>query len=353
MMTIISHAPSIELAKSVSAVTFCTSLIILAAVLMLRFLRNRRSHRETLFQESWKTLFAATINGQLPPDIPAVAPVYAMPFYRLWTHFHESLRGDARERLCRLMYSAGGGKIALKWLHGFSVRKKLMAVVVLGYLKEKSTCRTMRQLVRKKNTLLSLVAARALLRIDPDAGLPFLMPLMVTRTDWSPEFIKNALKEIPQDALVDVMGPAMEKTSDAIIPRLIGYLEVCAYEKSVPIVRKLVQRKRSPEVIVACLDFFRDPRDIAHVMKFAGHPAWTVRRSVAGALERFGTDTELDVLIGMLADPEWEVRYRAAQSLLKLPFADKNRILAMKEEDTDPRIRAILSQVLAEEAIRS
>ena len=354
MTAFLSEAPSIGLAKLASLVILSSSLAILGVVIMLRFLSDRREQHEKIFEEQWKSLFAMTIiSDQLPRDIPVISSGYAMLFFRLWTHYHESLRGEAKERLRQILFGTGGNRIALKWLHGFSIRKKLMAVVVLGYLKEKSTSHYMQLLARKKNPLLSLVAARALLQIDPEIGLPFLMSFIVNRSDWSAEFIKNILKEIPGGLLVQTLGPAIERASDAHLPRLIGYLELCPYETGAPIVRTLIQQKSDTDVVIACLDYFQDPRDIIHVMRYVNHPAWRVRRLVAKVLGQFGTAGELDTLKSLLGDPEWQVRYQAAQSLAALPFVDKNQLSRMQEDDAGRQVGDILTQVLAEEAIRS
>jgi len=353
MMPMFSHAPTIVIAKILSGATLLTSLSVLALVLMIRFARNRREHRENVFQERWKTLFAGTISGNVPQDIPVISPKYAMPFFRLWTHFHESLRGEAKERLCLLLNRAGGRRIALKWLHGFFIRKKMMAVVVLGYCREKSAGRHVQLLAGKKNPLLSLVAARALLQIDHEIGLPLLMSSIVARTDWPAEFMKNILRDIPKDFLVATLRQAIEQSPDPITVRLIKFLDICSYDKSAPIVRNLLEQNRDPDVIIACLDHFQDPRDIVHIMKFIGHPAWPVRLEVAKTLGQFGSPRELDDLKRLLADPEWQVRYEAARSLLKLPFVNDTMISEIGNSAMNPQVRGILSQVRTEEAIRS
>ncbi len=61
-----------------------------------------------------------------------------------------------------------------------------------------------------------------------------------------------------------------------------------------------------------------------------------------------GTREDQVALVALLSDPEWWVRYRAAQALAKLPFLTEEKLQSLCEVQTDQFAREILAQVMAE-----
>jgi HEAT repeat protein len=65
-------------------------------------------------------------------------------------------------------------------------------------------------------------------------------------------------------------------------------------------------------------------------------------------LGRVGTDDDRLQLAPLLSDPEWWVRYRAAQALCALSTANLDRLTRMSTSHRDPFARDILAHALAE-----
>ena len=68
----------------------------------------------------------------------------------------------------------------------------------------------------------------------------------------------------------------------------------------------------------------------------------------AKVLGRVGEREHLALLQSLLDDPEWWVRYRAAQAIASLPFVGPNQLRAMRRKQNDPYARDILNQAMAE-----
>ena len=68
----------------------------------------------------------------------------------------------------------------------------------------------------------------------------------------------------------------------------------------------------------------------------------------ARTLGRIGEPRHVEMLTRMLSDRDWWVRYRAAQSLVGLPFLGPNALRRMRDTQEDRYAGDILEQALAE-----
>jgi HEAT repeat protein len=80
----------------------------------------------------------------------------------------------------------------------------------------------------------------------------------------------------------------------------------------------------------------------------ADHPDWQVRTQVAITLGRIGEAQDLDLLLSLLMDPLWWVRYRAAQSLASWHFLERahlsQRIAALPDRYAQDMAQQIFTQ---------
>jgi HEAT repeat protein len=84
------------------------------------------------------------------------------------------------------------------------------------------------------------------------------------------------------------------------------------------------------------------------IRNLTDHSAWQVRTQAAITLGRVGDSSDTERLAQLLMDTHWWVRYRAAQSLLSLPFTDQDRLAAMVAQLPDRYAREMAQQVFAE-----
>nr|WP_269836582.1 HEAT repeat domain-containing protein [Rheinheimera soli] len=79
------------------------------------------------------------------------------------------------------------------------------------------------------------------------------------------------------------------------------------------------------------------------------NPQWEVRVQLAKALARLGDRSDAPLLLKMLSDSNWWVRYRAAQSLIAMPGVEDEQLQQWQQQLTDPFAIAILLQVKEEQ----
>jgi HEAT repeat protein len=68
----------------------------------------------------------------------------------------------------------------------------------------------------------------------------------------------------------------------------------------------------------------------------------------AAALGRLGESSDVEHLQPLLADPQWWVRYRAAQALSRLPGLDHEGMQRIRAAQNDRFACDVLDQVMAE-----
>ncbi|MDR4478588.1 MAG: HEAT repeat domain-containing protein [Nitrospira sp.] len=303
-------------------------VLLLAGILLLRFIRLAKERRRRNVTEIWRPLLAQCV-VEVPETLPALKSRDHLVFLYLWNHCYESVRGDARTLLNELARRTKTDQFATELLRSGRLRRQLLAIVTLGHLQERSVWNELEGTLQADNAFLSLVAAKALLNIDAQAAVPLLIPVISRRKDWSPLKVVAMFEAVGADLAAETIAKAACQAAPEIGARLIRHLAATQSQHGLPPLRALL-RESSPsdDVLAACLFLFgecSDPRDMATVRAHISHPTWYVRLQAASALGKMGVEEDEALLIGLLDDEHWWVRYRAAEALSNLPWmtADK------------------------------
>jgi HEAT repeat protein len=327
------------------------SLAMLGTIVLLRVNLLRRRRRDRRFLALWRPLMAQCMES-VPDAPPALSAAEIGPFLRLWNHYKESLRGTASERLNELAARAGVLPAVRGMLGRRPLRDRLLAVVTLGHLRDRTAWHELRRAVDDASPVLSLAAAHSLLRIEPQAAPGWLVPLAAERADWPLARVAAMLAEAGADrvtpALAAALGQVDARRSPESASRLLRLAETAHPGPLAPAVRRLVREAADEGVVADALGALRDPRDADLARERAAHPSWIVRVSAAKALGRVGTDADRGLLVRLLDDPNWWVRHRAAQSLAGLPSVTPAELRAIRAGLPDGRAAGALDQVIAE-----
>ncbi|MHB8666788.1 MAG: HEAT repeat domain-containing protein [Burkholderiales bacterium] len=330
------------------------SLFMLATIVALRIGLVLRRRREQQFIARWQPLFAQCMD-RVPEQLPALAIADHYAFLKLFNNYHELLRGSATRNVNLLAVAAGMDVVARGMLSHVNIRRRLIAVTTLGHLGDKTEWNELQLLVAHPSPLLSLAAMRALLEIDAAASLTWLITLLGARVDWPLAKVAPILEEIGPDLVTAPLVAAAEaaiENAPLQVPRLLRLLEVAHSERAVPAVRRILQSTSDEEVIVAGLRLLRDPLDIEMVRNFSTHPSWIVRVGAARALARIGEPEDRKLLTNMVGDPNRWVRYRAARTLLELPFVRISELQKIRAVLPDRFAAEMLGQVIAEHRLK-
>jgi HEAT repeat protein len=329
-------------------VTSALALVLLAyiAYLKLRLLADER--RRQRFLDAWQAIMVRSVES-LPPVLPALRRSEEMLFLALWNHFQESLRGEAKERLNALARQCGMDLAARRMLHRRRLYFRLLAAVALGHLRDAPSWDRLFAYAREPHPLLSMTAARSLGLIDAQRALDALLPDLIAREDWPLAKVASVLAAIGPDAVSGPLVAALDTTPQGLLPRLVRLLDVTSGDRATPALQALLGGARDEQLVIACLKSRHLPRDPALIRPFVAHPAWAVRAQAARALGATGERADVPALTGLLCDPVWWVRYRAAQALYQLPGMDGEAIAGLRSQIRDGFARDMLAQVAAEQ----
>lgn len=346
------------LISSLVAATATAVLFTSVVVLRLRLIAHRRAERN--FIKTWRPLLTEMAIQGIDPDADRRLKAAELPSRDAW-HFllnewnvlQDCLKGSARQHLIRAGYKLGLDQMAWTMLkRSHSLGEQLLAAVTLGHLGEISAWNDLVAKLDSRNTLLSLMAAKALCNIDPDRAIGMVIERILNREDWAGARVAGVLLEAGAGAISRPLHDAILAGSPETQEKLISFLPMVYKASASHVIHKLLSKEIVEDNVVgACLKVSDGPLELPHVRRLTLHPRWHIRMLAATALGRLGGEEDCPLLLELLNDREWWVRYRAAQALINLPFLDQPRLEGMRNEVVDPYGRDMFDQVLAEAAV--
>jgi hypothetical protein len=322
--------------------------LMMAMIVLMRLRLRRREHRLERSRQRWRPLLMGCL-VEAPGMLPALRQRDWFAFALMWNQLHESFQGDAVERLNQLGQQVGLAQSALARLAKRStVRRKIMAIMTLGNLREREAWDVLQTLLASPNAALSQAAMRALIQIDVTTALPLLLPQIATRHDWSLARVAIVLKE----AGAEVVGPPLAEAALAAGPaeasRLLRFMEVLHCKEAAETARLCLQNAVDEELIGVALQIMRGSYDLSLVRGFLVHPPWSARSeatSVNGGLGLLGEERHL---LPLFEDPLAWVQYPVAQAMATSPVLGPTVFEATPSSTQYPGASELNRQVLVE-----
>ncbi|MEY4592753.1 MAG: hypothetical protein RIR18_1648, partial [Pseudomonadota bacterium] len=299
----------------------------------------------------WQPVFFHVLEN-IPIQLPAISAANRSKILVIWIHMTELVTGEARQRLRQLALDLEFDRTAGSMLGNHRMRDRLIATVALGRLQSNLFWGELAALVRDPHPVLSLLAVRSLLQIDPKRAAPILMYEMTFREDWPIRNVVAALSEIDTAALAPDILSSLRMAREESLPRLLRVAEMIDSDDLWTLLIGLLDAHQPSEILIAALKATRDPRNLDMVRALVAHPDWPVRAQVAATLGRLGLAEDYELLKSMLNNTQWWVRYRAATALVSIPAIPRPQLITLCENLEDHFASDILKQALAESAKR-
>jgi HEAT repeats len=326
--------------------------VVLSAALVLQVLRMRRrlarrERRREAVVAAWRPLLFDVIAGG-SPGLPPLAPDEEDAFLLLWLQLQDAIRGAPLARLAAAGEAVGAHALAQRRIRGTDAVGRILALRTLGYLGRPEDRAEVLRWLDDPRAYVSLAAARALVHLDPEGSPDDILPRLATRADWPIPLFASVLEETSRSRLSARFRALCGELPAAILVRLLPLASLVDAPVVAEILAGLLDLEGDPEVLAAALRHVRGPALLPPVRRAAVHERWSVRVQAAAALGRVGEPSDCDLLLRMTRDPEWWVRYRAAQALAAGPFAAPEEIVARAGHLRDRFARDMVRQVLAE-----
>lgn len=326
-------------------------LLMMTYILCLRALLLARERRYRALAARWTPILLDAAASPSTP-LPGVPAGERFAFLILWNTLREQQQdAEICERMARVGAHARIDHLARALLRRRSVRKKLLAIITLGQLRDRHEWQRLCEIARSEHPLLSLAATQAIARIDADQATGMVVPLIVGHADWPAAKVATILGELGPERISAPLSRAVLQAPAAQKPRLIQLLTLCSYSSALAVVRELLGKAPPDEVIAPCLQVigaFGERQDLELVYQWLPHARWHVRAAAASCLGKMGAWADQAKLAPLLADRQWWVRYRAAQAIVGLAPQGDPRLRDIHGTLTDRYARDILTHAIAE-----
>jgi len=325
-------------------------ILLLIQVISIRIYGVYQHRSNNAGQKIWRPILAEMMQTY-PENIPKLQHKHHHVFLHEWNKFYFMLRGETTKRLQKLSHQQGLDIIAKKYIQNKNMRKKLLGIVTLGHMQEYSIWGQLIDFIDSEHSILSLTAAQALIDIDNKNALAYLMPHIVKRHDWPIARVAMMLNSADSTQLTSMLAKTIEEASTEDIPHILKFLSSSCFDPAISKICDDLSDSDDNQIISACIKIAKDEHGLILARKHADNSEWYIRLHVATVLGRMGLQEDVDVLIKLMSDTEWWVRYRSAQSLAQMPFIHAADLKQIYDKLQDRYARDILQQVISEQAL--
>ena len=342
--------PALRLAAGVGASAIALTFVMAAIVIAMRTRALRLARRNAAVLAKWRPVLARAAAGEVV-DVPQLPAAQCLPLLLLWNQLQESLRGESHDRLNVLGERLGLYSLARRLEDSRYLAARVLGHATLGHFAVASDWQRLDEGMQELNTPASLAAARALLRIDAQAAAPHVIERYLAHSDWPAPRVGTLLRESPHEAIAASFVQRLVDGSLYERLRLLPLLRFAEVPNIDSVLDRLVRTSREPQVLSIALRQLHGPAALPDVRKLTAHQDPLVRSAAAQALGRIGNGDDHDVLLSMMSDSNWWVRYRAAQALLGMPRMGADDVVQLRRTVGDRYARDMLDHVMAERGL--
>ncbi|MGA7570420.1 MAG: hypothetical protein WBG27_11980 [Candidatus Aquilonibacter sp.] len=329
------------------ALSLLMTVLLLAALILVRSRNAIYRRRQILLDKRWRGLFKRAESGlPLPESLPSIRKQDWFTVLTIYIQFQDVRASDD------IAVRLGVADYALSLLDRGDDADKIIALKVLGHIRDPRALESAVVLTRQEGPELSRTAAHCALRIDP-SFIAGTLRLLVIRDDWVRSRVEMMLREIDPDALGAAMREAIADAPEALLPRLLDYVRCCPADSAHSICDGVLRTSLNPEALAAALrslaPLARD-RDHEMAVRFTNHEENIVALSALRVLRKCVQNEDRPLLVKMTSHPDYWVRLRAAEAAVQL-FATTELAQEFSAGLPDRYARDAMEQVLAEKAM--
>ncbi|GAC1390677.1 MAG: hypothetical protein NVSMB31_07800 [Vulcanimicrobiaceae bacterium] len=343
----------IEASVAISAIT---AVFLIISIIVLRT-RNAISRRnQAILTTRWRTIFKTPYTDEVPPDpLPSIAKRDWFTVLCLFLRFHEIREKDRPraqqifEKLDAMAYALGIDEYALLLLEKGDDADKILALEILGHLREPRALPLAIALSSHDGPELSRSAAQCALRID-SRYVEGVLQLVGDREDWVRSRIESMLREVDPDLLDSAMQKTIHAASNEPKRRLLDYLRFCRPYTAHLVCRKILAESRDAETLSAALRSLAphaNSSDRRTALRFCNHEAPIVLLSALRVLRKCVQSEDRELLERLTAHPDYWVRLRAAEAVVQL-YGDSGLTEEFLANHSDRYARDAIKQAISE-----
>jgi hypothetical protein len=338
--------------RSAQVAAITAAMMMMIALAVRRYMRNEKRLRDRVVA-IWRPLLTrVAVEPGEPPALPRLASGQMLYLMEEWNSLQDAMRGDSVTRLNAVALKLGFDAVARELTHSRQIGKRILAIRTLGHLRELTAWKSLQEQLVSVNALVSFYAAAALVQIDAQRAMPGIMLQLAERESWPGEAMARLLVDAGADVAREPIRALMLSLEPSKVAPLVQWLAHVDAVLGSEVATELLKRHGGDEhIVAAALLVLLEPAVLPELRHYAYSPAAEVRKSLALAIGNLGDLAESELLMGLMGDRVWWVRYRAAQALLRLRGMNAEGIAAVRARLTDPYALDMLKHVLAEEPL--
>lgn len=349
---------SLDTVRLLAWTTLALVLMLVLSLVLLRWQRWRNAPRQAAFKAQWTALLMrCALGDDLSGQLPALKPKEHWAFLKLWLHCQMSLKGISRDRLATLGQAMGCQSLAMRKLTSQHAAERLMAILALGFLKDAQAQPALIEQLQQASTQTALHAGRALLDINASAHADRVVQALLARDHLELSLVSVLFKpfktQLGQALMAQMNDSPQEPKVHTVAPaRSLAWLRLArALSLHVPSqqLASCLAATDDIDLLIAAIRLMQDGQNTEALTAHAHHKDWRVRAQVALVLGRTGGHRDIDLLVQLTTDAQWWVRYRAMQSLLRIPGLPLQQIQAWVDRTGDSYAVNMLHSVLSEQ----
>lgn len=312
--------------------------------LIARFRRRR-------VEQEWLDVFRLLKKGEEPAQLPRLARGEKVFFLELWLE-HRKLADDHYGRyldaLARrvalqntIVSILRPGKLEILpskiWLQG-------IAIAAVEYIDTEQTREMLLEMTESDNTYVVVNACASLAKLKVPGYEREIIQTMFRFPADAPEIFARVSQAGGSDVL-HIMLPFLDRLPRHTVMNFISLAESSDDESLIEVLLYRLKRTTQEEEIAAilrCIGRFDQDGLREAVLPFLEHSSTYIRIQAAKAIGRLGTTRDIRLLVPLLSDPDWWMRYRAARAIVKLSNQNWDALAKLQSELHDQYAKDII-----------
>ena len=324
------------------------ALLLLLLLVVSRLFSGRRQRR---LDERRRALVRGVLSGKESPA-EGLKRVPADIVAEIFTDLIRLVRGEERRAFVEQAQRLGVPDRLGRRLRSMSARKRLVAAQSLGQFHDSDSLERLHASLKDSNEDVRLAAALALAEAGQTEDIHALVQELGLGTEEDSMLIVTLFRVIADERPEEIK--ALVAHPDTNLVARLAAIEALATTGDYSLVPTIVQlvldapdgAEELPRYLRA-LGTIGHPAAMPAIMNGLDRPAVGARATAAGAAGRIGLAGAGARLTELLDDPEWWVRFRAAEALVRIGGPAINRLRAVAA-DGSPRARDAAATTLAE-----
>ena len=324
--------PVLLVALWAGLIALALTAVMALAIVLLRLALLRDQQRWDRFVQTWRPLLLALMMDDevaASDGLPPLLPRDRQRFLRLWVYLHESVRGEAGDRLNVAARHLGMDATARRLLQRGSRAARLQAVLALGCLRDAAAWDGLVRLASARDPLVSLNAARSLAQIDAIKAADILMPLVLAREDWDIARVAGFLVQA-RDAFWLHLTRHLPAMPSRELTRALRLAQALRLDLPAATLRLMLSDGQKPAVVRAALPLVHTAELHDDVWHALSHTDAGVREQALHRMTALATPQDVTRIAGLLDDDDLDVRLASATALAQLPFLDERQIAGLR-----------------------